>query len=631
MKIRRIIVLIMFMITALNMTGLVSSQESIFGALPFPPITPRNVPDIEQLATLGAGTIQTVAWSHDGEMLAVGTSIGVWIYDAPFENNGRYLLTGSNDSIAKAIFSPDDNRVATISRDQNIALWDVATGRRLFSNSHGGVQDVAFNSDGSALVTVGLDSNLIFWNMEDGRADSVNGLGVSLSAVVFNSDDTQIYVGDTNGDVHAWDIATEEEATSRPAHEGGVYTISLSPDGNSVVTGGDDGVIRVWTADLVDLQDFIRGSSRVRYAAFGGDANTVMSVSRANTPQIWDMSTGNLAQTFDGHEAVVVSAAFSPDASRVISGSTDGTVRIWNASTGEQEMLFSGYTGSLNQVAISPTLTHVVAGSNSGVIKAWELNNLASVHDLVGHFGPVSAMAFSPDGRLMASGGEDRTIRLWDMETLGANAQDTSSANVTPDTSDATSEDAEATDFGSTTDTTEEDTVEVVSSEAAAAVEVLNVTSSVTALTFTPDGRRLISAGADGVIMTWNPETGEQISVYNTRLEDIVNIAFTDEEGIYAAISANGEVETWNHESGERTNNFASGHARSIISPNNLILIYVIGTDVQLVELSTQVWLRDLRGHTADINNVVFSEDGTLIATCSDDGTVRIWAVPQQS
>ncbi|QPC83986.1 WD40 repeat domain-containing protein [Phototrophicus methaneseepsis] len=613
---------------------LVQGQESIFGTLPFPPITPRNASNVVELATLGAGTVQTVAWSHDGEMIAVGTSVGVWIYDAPFEPDNRYLLTSATESILKAAFSPDDKLVATISRDQNLSLWDVQTGRNVFTGFHGGVQDVAFNSTSTSLVTVGQDSNMIFWNLDTGAQDMIISAGVGLNAVTFSPDDTQVYGGDTNGDLHVWDIETSEEVLSRPAHEGAIYALDVQPNGGGIISGGEDGVIRLWDVALDELINFIRGSSRVNSIVFGTNSS-ILTVTRANTPQIWDLTSGDLSQTFDGHDGIVVSAAFNQDASQLISGSTDGTVRIWDIATGEQQMLFEGFTGSFNSAAFSPTLAHIAAGSNSGLIKVWELNNLSNVTDLSGHFGPVTALTFSPDGRILASGSDDRTIRLWSLD------EDSEAATV-PETftqePETTEEDTDA-EADTDTGTTEEDTdpfanttttqPNQTSDGSESNVLVLQgVTSAVSALTFTPDGRSLISAGADGIIITWDPITGEQKNVYNSSLSDIVHVAFTDNTSVLAAISSNGDVETWNQETGERVNTFSSGSAESFISPNKLILAYVIGRNVQLVELSTQAWLRDLRSHTADINNVAISEDGTLIATCSDDGTVRIWAVP---
>ena len=78
-------------------------------------------------ARLGKGWILDFAYSPDGTRLAVGTSIGIWLYDA---NTGAELslLTGHTDWVWSVAFSPDGGTLASGSLDDTIRLWDANTG-----------------------------------------------------------------------------------------------------------------------------------------------------------------------------------------------------------------------------------------------------------------------------------------------------------------------------------------------------------------------------------------------------------------------------------------------------------------------------------------------------------------------
>jgi len=96
-------------------------------------------------------------------------------------------------------------------------------------------------------------------------------------------------------------------------HTGSVWSVAFSPDGKQVVSGSDDGTVR-----------------------------------------LWDAATGAPLQTLEGHTDWVRSVAFSPDGKQVVSGSDDKTVRLWDAATGAALQTLEGHTSSVRSVAFSP-------------------------------------------------------------------------------------------------------------------------------------------------------------------------------------------------------------------------------------------------------------------------------------
>ncbi len=115
--------------------------------------TQWNLPEVAK-ARLGKGSINDIKFSVDGTRLAVGSSIGIWIYDVQ-TGEELNLFTGHTDSVGSVSFSPDGNTIVSGSYDKTIRLWDPNTGRliRTFTGHTGQVLSVSFSPDGNTIVS----------------------------------------------------------------------------------------------------------------------------------------------------------------------------------------------------------------------------------------------------------------------------------------------------------------------------------------------------------------------------------------------------------------------------------------------------------------------------------------------
>ena len=118
--------------------------------------TTLNLPE-GAIARLGKGTVRDIAYSPDGARLAVGGSLGIWIYDSG-RGEALALLTGHTGWINSVAFSPDGNTLASGSGDQTVRLWDVSTGTLLntLTGHTNDVESVAFSPDGNTLASGGV-------------------------------------------------------------------------------------------------------------------------------------------------------------------------------------------------------------------------------------------------------------------------------------------------------------------------------------------------------------------------------------------------------------------------------------------------------------------------------------------
>ncbi|HAJ60434.1 MAG TPA: hypothetical protein DCP31_15155, partial [Cyanobacteria bacterium UBA8543] len=300
-------------------------------------------------------------------------------------------------------------------------------------------------------------------------------------------------------------------------HTASVNAVTLTPDGQQVISASADGTLKVWDAKSgQSLRAWQGHTAPVNAVTLTPDGQQAVSVSADGTMRVWDIKTGQSLPTVEGHTAPVNAVAVTPDGQQVISASLDGILRVWDLKNGKSIRTLEGHTASVNAVAVTPKGQQVVSALNDGNLIIWDAKSGQSLSTLEGHTAPVLGVAVTPDGQQAVSASADSTLRVWDLKNgtssraLEGHTAPVNAVAVTPNGQQAISASADGTlkvwDLNST--------------------QLQRTwrghTSPVNAVAVTPNGQQVLSASSDGALRVWDLNSGAAVPLTRAKVSVVV-------------------------------------------------------------------------------------------------------------
>ncbi|MBN2006990.1 MAG: hypothetical protein JXA21_26810 [Anaerolineae bacterium] len=291
----------------------------------------------------------------------------------------RLTLTGHEDVIWRACWSPDESRIATASNDGTACIWDARSGERLLTLAgHAGwsVDGVSWNAEGTRLLTFGNDFTARVWNAETGEELVVfegHTSGVrsgAWSPVMESGARPRILTAGDDRTARVWDAETGEELWVLEGHTGTVWEALWSADGRTIVTISDDGTACLWDAATGETLRSLAGHTESIYGVkWSPDGRQLLTASADRTARIWDAGTGAALTVLQGHGDAIVEADWSADGRRVLTAGLDGTARLWDAETGHAQAVFTGHNGYVARVEWSADESRVFTAGEDGDVR----------------------------------------------------------------------------------------------------------------------------------------------------------------------------------------------------------------------------------------------------------------------
>ncbi|WP_406695868.1 WD40 repeat domain-containing protein [Singulisphaera sp. Ch08] len=316
----------------------------------------------------------------------------------------------NSDVIRSVAYSPDGSLLAVgygrftgllqKSRPGQAVVWDTRSGKRKITvrGQSDGVCSVSFSPDGSLLAIAEYPGIIRLCGIPSGRVRlTIKAPAWTPGSIAFSPDGKWLAAGLWTGgkdgveppgnDVVIWDVATGNPSPTLKGHTAGVSAVAFSPDGKLLLSGGGDGVAKVWEVASGRVRATLRFPSLLKQLG-ENDAISVDSVAFSPDGRTFITSAG-VSQTSQKPEGV-------------------GEVTIWNATNDQRVATLQGFAGMARQVVFSPAGKCLATTSNDGTIRFWDSTTFRMIGELKG-WGPI---AFSPDGRDLVSSNDEPTLIL---------------------------------------------------------------------------------------------------------------------------------------------------------------------------------------------------------------------------
>ena len=631
---------------------------------------------------LGKGAINAIQFSPDGTQLAVGTDIGVWLYDVK-TGEEISLFAGICESIA---FSPEGRFLVNSGGDyfsnlggsrweNGVEVWEIATGEKIaFHNMPPAAAVLKFSQDGKTLISLSKSRYTI--NRLDIKTGELTGnqLGKRPGYVhleTYALTDDKIAIGMDNGNIELWDTRTGKKLSTIREH---AEKLPI-PD---------------------DLFGLIDDENSVEVLAFSPDGTQLASGSRDTTVQLWDTTTNHTPITLRKHIGWPTVLAFSPDGKLIASGGDDKTVQLWDTATGKSLATFTDHLSDIDALAFSPDGTTLASASSDGTIRFWDIEARSPLPiQITGHIASLKAAAPLRDSSTIVSVGYNGIITLWDLKTSEKATLQTKRTleminfrgryvdlKLSPDGTQLVSTGTESSSPDPWSDAV------LRLTDASTGREVMSISGGASKLTFSPDGK-IVAGTHSGAVRLWSTETGE---IFDIPLSDpnddpdgrnrplIRTLEFSPDGKRLAGGTMGGDVQMWDTETGAALTSFfgeepptrnryrdpimdlafssdgsllAVGSMKQLrllgnlkqtgfkettygdevwgntllFSPDDTVLVIglIQSGGIELWDLTSGEKLTTLDGHTNRVQTLAFSPDGKTLVSAGGDGTVLLW------
>ena len=609
------------------------------------------------IARLGKGGINIMRFSPDGTRLAVGTDVGVWLYDV---SNGKEtaLFTEHPGQVNALAFSTDGKILASGGfNNPIIQLWDLDTDSQLSTLTlPADIQSIStltFAKDNTILISLDQSGNINYWDVNTHKKvlDIVTEPS-SYDAVAVSKDGSTFATGNRHGTIRLWNATMEhqfEDWGDDPEEDQDILALAFSPDKIILASGSEDKTVRLWdTEKRAKIATFKGHEAWVAALAFSPDGKILATGDAGKVIKLWDVNTQSERATLTGHTNGISALTFTSDGKTLASGSYDGTIRFWNPHTGQEHLTFTtGHTEQIKAVAFAENGITLATAAFTGIVEVWNLKTAQELttftkakNDLTG---PV---AFSHGATRVASRGGSGII-VFDSLGSGYHASGPGRGNI------------ELWDI--TTDEQIPGAWQDTKGEA-------------NALAFSPDNKILAAGMPHQGIRAWDINTGAELLNFNAAEPFERKLVFSPDGTLLATNETHVQTRVWNVSTQREITpphvmnatalafspdgkTLAFGHPNGIVlsditttdikergrisdhrgfgsvltfSPDGKILLdpKLIGPQplIQLWDVNTGTDLGGiLSGHTGSIEMLVFSHDGKTLASSSWDGTVLLW------
>lgn len=294
------------------------------------------------------------------------------------------------------------------------------------------IRCLALSSDDRMLASASHGS-LKIWNARTQSCLRTLDCGYAICAT-FLPGDKIVVLGTREGTLELFDIASSILLDTIQAHEREVWSMQVSPNGKTLVTGSADKSAKFW--DFKVVQEEVLGTTRkvpkltlvhartlkvaddILAVRISPDSRLIAVSTLDSTIKVFFLDTLKLYLTLYGHKLPVLSISISYDSKLIVSSSADKNIRVWGLDFGDCHKTFFAHSDSILSVAFVPNNDdgnghHFFSASKDRTIKYFDGDKFEQIQVLSGHHSEIWALAVANSGTFIASAAHDKSIRIW--------------------------------------------------------------------------------------------------------------------------------------------------------------------------------------------------------------------------
>lgn len=325
----------------------------------------------------------------------------------------------------KAVFLLQNNLVELYSLSTSLPNpQPVRTSRITIGGHRSDVRTLSFSSDNIAVLSAAAESVKI-WNRSTLQCIRTMPCEYALCSF-FVPGDRQVVIGTKTGNMQLYDLASGNLLETIAAHDGALWSMSLSPDQRGFVTGGADKAVKFWDFELVTDKNstqkrlsvkqtrILQLDEDVLYVCYSPDQR-LLAVSLLDcTVKIFYVDTLKFFLSLYGHKLPVICMDISHDGALIATGSADRNVKIWGLDFGDCHRSLFAHDDSVMHLRFVPKSHLFFTAGKDHKIKQWDADKFEHIQTLEGHHQEIWCLAVSPSGDYVVSASHDKSLRLWE-------------------------------------------------------------------------------------------------------------------------------------------------------------------------------------------------------------------------
>ena len=356
-----------------------------------------------------------------------GTAIGELMYE--HESSVKRVRFKSVFGVA---VSGDRRKVISVHADGKLRMWDVETRMAIcehFLENTGFVHDLALSADDRTVV-YSTTSTLVVFDLENGTVLWEEMISGFVNHVTISEDGRTVVSGFNDGAIRVWDIRnmTAGVQSIEMDRRRIIREVGMSVDGRSVVSLINDHANDRYRVHLWDAESGMEIGEPLRIprdcsggvSAVTTNGRRVATGSWDGTVRVWDKESGMAVCLLHEHKKPVSCLAISADGRTVVSAYSDCSMWVWDAESGTAlgERLFSSWIDRIEDISMSTTGQMMISSHRYGEIRLWDMETRALVESVSRGIFKETAVAMSANGETLVSC-DEYELQLWNRSQMG--------------------------------------------------------------------------------------------------------------------------------------------------------------------------------------------------------------------